>query len=166
VIGNARAVIYSNGSIEWTADPALHTQITALSAEKKVLARQLYKTALQASRNAGVQLGRQRIVDNRFNQLFFQDEANPLSMNVVSLGNYIGKVQTPQVKRCMQIGRGVGFVASLLGAYLGYRIFFKSRVWQWHKPAYGIVGLLPLSYIAAQLITASKLLIGGLANAV
>jgi hypothetical protein len=155
-IGNAVAAIYSNGSIEWTIDPADHAKIAALSADQKVATEHLYKKALQADREPGVQLGRQRVVSDRYNQVF--------NGNINAIENFGRSVQTRQTKLWTQVGRGIVFAGSLLCMWLGYRVFFKNKSYDWNKTHHGLIGIVGLSYIAAHFITATKMLIAGLMN--
>lgn len=162
-IGAAKAAIYSNGSIEWIVDPVDHEVVTNLSAERKVLAARLYKETLQATRAIGVQLGRKRTVDDRYNQLFFANPAVFLSVNVRALENF-GNVQTKQSKKWNQLIRCVAFTGNVFAAWFSYHVFFKNKTYQWNKPVHGLVGMVGLSYVAAGLIQATKSLIGGLIN--
>jgi len=168
-IGGALALLYSNGSIEWKISHVDHGKIMALSAERKVLAARLYKETLKADRSLGVQMGRQRMVDDRYDRLFFVNPNEWVTVDANALINY-GNVQTKKTKRWNQVIRGVNFFAHILGAYISYKIFFNNRflpnrgLLQLDKPLQGIISTVGIAYVAAGLIIAFKSFIGGLIN--
>lgn len=169
--GNERAVLYSNGFIEWHAKEDEQKAINELPAEKKVLAGQLYKKALEADRNISVQLGRKRLVDDRYDQLFFQDPANPDAVNDKARENF-GNVQTQRVKR-----HNLGVQFTKIGVALS-SIWFCAQIFFGENGRFGLKNFSGkvnpiferfvifggITYVAGHLLIATKSLVRGIIN--